>query len=152
MQTEINRLGEEIAALGAVNLAALEELSAARERRSYLELQSRDLHEAVSTLESAIRRIDRETRERLQATFDEVNTNLGKLFPALFGGGEARLIMTGEEILDAGVSIVARPPGNATPPSTCCRAGEGADRAGAGVPLFQLNPAPFCLLDGWTRR
>jgi chromosome segregation protein len=148
LQTEINRLTEEIAALGAVNLAALEELAAARERRSYLELQSRDLHEAVSTLENAIRRIDRETRERLQATFDEVNLNLGKLFPALFGGGEARLIMTGEEILDAGVNIVARPPGKRNASIHLLSGGEKALTALSLVfALFQLNPAPFCLLD-----
>ncbi len=148
LQTEINRLGEEIAALGAVNLAALEELTAARERRSYLELQSRDLHEAVNTLENAIRRIDRETRERLQATFDEVNLNLGKLFPALFAGGEARLVMTGEEILDAGVSIVARPPGKRNASIHLLSGGEKALTALALVfALFQLNPAPFCLLD-----
>ncbi len=148
LQNEINRLGEEIAALGAVNLAALDELTAARERRSYLELQSRDLHEAVTTLESAIRRIDRETRERLQATFDEVNANLGKLFPALFGGGDARLIMTGEEILDAGVNIVARPPGKRNASIHLLSGGEKALTALSLVfSLFQLNPAPFCLLD-----
>jgi len=148
LQTEINRLGEEIAALGAVNLAALDELTAGRERRSYLEAQSRDLHEAVTTLENAIRRIDRETRERLQATFDQVNGNLSQLFPALFGGGEARLVMTGEEILDAGISIVARPPGKRNASIHLLSGGEKALTALSLVfSLFQLNPAPFCLLD-----
>jgi chromosome segregation protein len=148
LQTEINRLGEEIAGLGAVNLAALDELTAGRERRSYLEAQSRDLHEAVATLENAIRRIDRETRDRLQATFDEVNGNLSQLFPALFGGGEARLVMTGEEILDAGISIVARPPGKRNASIHLLSGGEKALTALALVfSLFQLNPAPFCLLD-----
>jgi chromosome segregation protein len=148
LQAEINRLTQEVAALGAVNLAALEELAAARERKAYLESQSRDLHEAVQTLENAIRRIDRETRERLQTTFDEVNRNLAQLFPTLFGGGEARLTMTGEEILDAGISIVARPPGKRNTSIHLLSGGEKALTALALVfSLFQLNPAPFCLLD-----
>jgi len=148
LQNEINRLSQDIAELGAVNLAALEELQVNRERKSYLEAQSRDLHEAVSTLESAIRRIDRETRERLQATFDEVNANLAEMFPSLFGGGEARLIMTGEEILDAGISIVARPPGKRNASIALLSGGEKALTALSLVfSLFQLNPAPFCLLD-----
>jgi chromosome segregation protein len=148
LQGDINRLGEEIAALGAVNLAALEELQAARERKAYLDSQSRDLREAVETLESAIRRIDKETRERLQGTFDNVNENLVQMFPALFGGGEARLVMTGEEILDAGLQIVARPPGKKNSSIHLLSGGEKALTALSLVfSLFQLNPAPFCLLD-----
>jgi chromosome segregation protein len=148
LQTEINRLAEEIAALGAVNLAALEELASARGRKSYLESQCGDLREAVATLENAIRRIDRETRERLQETFDQVNVNLAELFPALFGGGEARLVMTGEEILDAGISTVARPPGKRNSSIHLLSGGEKALTALALVfSLFRLNPAPFCLLD-----
>jgi chromosome segregation protein len=148
LQSEINRLNEEITALGAVNLAALDELHTGRERKAYLDSQSGDLHEAVDTLENAIRRIDRETRERLQATFDEVNKNLGLLFPALFGGGEAKLVMTGEEILDAGVTIVARPPGKRNASIHLLSGGEKALTALALVfSMFQLNPAPFCLLD-----
>jgi len=148
LQGDINRLGEEITALGAVNLAALEELQAARERKTYLESQSRDLREAVETLESAIRRIDKETRERLQGTFDHVNENLLHMFPALFGGGEARLVMTGEEILDAGLQIVARPPGKRNSSIHLLSGGEKALTALALIfSLFQLNPAPFCLLD-----
>jgi chromosome segregation protein len=148
LQNEISRLTAEIAALGAVNLAALEELEVSRERKTYLEAQSRDLHEAVSTLENAIRRIDRETRERLQATFDEVNDNLSRMFPSLFGGGEARLVMTGEEILDAGISMVARPPGKRNASIHLLSGGEKALTALSLVfSLFQLNPAPFCLLD-----
>ena len=148
LQAEINRLQEEIAGLGAVNLAALEELASARERKNYLEAQSRDLHEAVETLENAIRRIDRETRERLQATFDEVNQRLGQMFPTLFGGGEAWLTMTGEEILDAGISIVARPPGKRNTSIHLLSGGEKALTALSLVfSLFALNPAPFCLLD-----
>jgi chromosome segregation protein len=148
LQNEINRLTQEIAALGAVNLAALEELEVNRERKTYLEAQSRDLHEAVSTLENAIRRIDRETRERLQATFDQVNDNLSRMFPTLFGGGEARLVMTGEEVLDAGISMVARPPGKRNTSIHLLSGGEKALTALSLVfSLFQLNPAPFCLLD-----
>ncbi len=148
LQAEINRLGEEIAALGAVNLAALEELAVARSRKDYLDSQSRDLREAVETLENAIRRIDRETRARLQTTFDQVNDNLAQMFPALFGGGEARLTLTGEEILDAGLQIIARPPGKKNSSIHLLSGGEKALSALALVfSLFQLNPAPFCLLD-----
>jgi len=148
LQSDINRLTEEINALGAVNLAALEELQAARERKAYLDSQSQDLREAVETLENAIRRIDKETRERLQGTFDNVNENLVQMFPALFGGGEARLVMTGEEILDAGLQIVARPPGKKNSSIHLLSGGEKALTALSLVfSLFQLNPAPFCLLD-----
>jgi chromosome segregation protein len=148
LQGDINRLSEEISSLGAVNLAALEELQAARERKMYLESQSLDLRQAVETLENAIRRIDKETRERLQGTFDNVNQNLAHMFPALFGGGEARLVMTGEEILDAGLQIVARPPGKKNSSIHLLSGGEKALTALSLVfSLFQLNPAPFCLLD-----
>lgn len=148
LQGEITRLNEEIAALGAVNLAALDELATARERKSYLDAQSADLTEAVSTLEGAIRRIDRETRERLQETFDQVNQHFGEMFPALFGGGEAKLVMTGEEILDAGVQVVARPPGKRNSSIHLLSGGEKALTALALVfSMFQLNPAPFCMLD-----
>jgi len=102
----------------------------------------------VETLENAIRRIDRETRERLQVTFDQVNENLSHLFPTLFGGGEARLLMTGEEILDAGLQVVARPPGKKNTSIHLLSGGEKALTALSLVfSLFQLNPAPFCLLD-----
>jgi len=148
LQNEINRANEEISALGAVNLAALEELAAARERKAYLDAQSQDLTEAVTTLESAIRKIDRETRERLQETFDSVNRHFGELFPVLFGGGEAKLVMTGEEILDAGVQVIARPEGKRNSSIHLLSGGEKALTALALVfSMFQLNPAPFCLLD-----
>ncbi|MBV5276826.1 chromosome segregation protein SMC, partial [bacterium] len=111
LQSAIAALQRSIDALGSVNLAALEELESARERKGYLDAQSEDLTQAMETLESAIRRIDRETRNLLQATFDAVNRSFGELFPILFGGGEARLIMTGDEILDAGVQVMAQPPG-----------------------------------------
>jgi chromosome segregation protein len=148
LQAEINRLAEEIKVLGAVNLAALEELHTARERKEYLDAQSRDLNEAMATLEDAIRRIDRETRERLQHTFDEVNRHLGQMFPALFGGGHARLVLTGGEILDAGVEMTAQPPGKKNTTIHLLSGGEKALTALALVfSMFQLNPAPFCLLD-----
>jgi chromosome segregation protein len=131
-----------------VNLAALDELEVARGRKDYLDSQSRDLREAVETLENAIRRIDRETRALLQSTFDQVNSNLAQMFPALFGGGEARLALTGEEILDAGLQIIARPPGKKNSSIHLLSGGEKALTALALVfSLFQLNPAPFCLLD-----
>jgi chromosome segregation protein len=148
MQNEITRLGEEIKALGAVNLAALEELRASQERKNYLDAQSRDLAEAMATLEDAIRRIDRETRERLQQTFDEVNRHFGQMFPALFGGGFAKLVLTGEEILDSGVQVIAQPPGKKNTSIHLLSGGEKALTALALVfSMFQLNPAPFCLLD-----
>src|SRR5207244_1261957 len=107
-----------------------------------------DLEEAVHTLEDAIRRIDRETRELLRETFDSVNRHFGSLFPTLFGGGEAKLIMTGEEILDAGVQVMAQPPGKRNTSIHLLSGGEKALTAIALVfSLFQLNPAPFCLLD-----
>jgi chromosome segregation protein len=148
LQGEINRLTEAIQALGAVNLAALEELQAAQERKNYLDAQSRDLNEAMTTLEDAIRRIDRETRERLQQTFDEVNAHFSQMFPALFGGGVARLVLTGEEILDAGVQVIAQPPGKKNTTIHLLSGGEKALTALSLVfSIFQLNPAPFCLLD-----
>src|SRR5262249_30274960 len=146
LQTEIVRLGDQIKELGAVNLAALEELRTTRERKEYLDAQSRDLSEAIATLEDAIRRIDRETRERLQRTFDEVNRHFGQMFPALFAGGTARLVLTGDEILDAGVQVIAQPPGKKNSTIHLLSGGEKALTALALVfSLFQLNPAPFCL-------
>ncbi|MCD6042036.1 MAG: smc, partial [Burkholderiales bacterium] len=111
LQGEITRITQAINELGAVNLAALEELATSQERKSFLDSQATDLEEAVGTLEDAIRRIDRESRELLRETFETVNQHLGTLFPTLFGGGDAKLVMTGEEILDAGVQVMAHPPG-----------------------------------------
>jgi len=111
LQTEIDRIQREINALGAVNLAALEELTAARERKGFLDSQMADLSDTIQTLEDAIHKIDLETRELLGATFDTVNEHFGRMFPSLFGGGSARLVMTGDEILDAGVQVMAHPPG-----------------------------------------
>ncbi len=148
LQVEINRLLQAISDLGAVNMAALEELQTSRERKGFLDAQAADLNLALETLDAAIRRIDRETREMLQQTFDTVNGHFGQLFPSLFGGGEARLLMTGEEILDAGVQVVAQPPGKKTSTIHLLSGGEKALTALALVfSMFQLNPAPFCLLD-----
>ncbi len=148
LQAEIDRLGREIAALGAVNLAALDELSAARERKQFLDAQSADLVDAMNTLEDAIRKIDGETRELLGGTFKAVNEHFGRMFPELFGGGNARLVMTGDEILDSGVQVMAQPPGKKNQTIHLLSGGEKALTAIALVfAIFQLNPAPFCLLD-----
>jgi chromosome segregation protein len=147
-QAEINRLNAAIAELGAVNLAALAELEQATERKAFLDAQSQDLNEAVATLEAAIKRIDRETRELLQTTFDTVNRNFMELFPSLFGGGNAYLRLTGEEILDAGLQVFAQPPGKKNQSIQLLSGGEKALTALSLVfALFRLNPAPFCLLD-----
>jgi chromosome segregation protein len=148
MQAEIARLTEEIAALGPVNLAALSELETARERKAFLDAQAADLTQAVETLEAAIKRIDRETRELLQDTFQQVDANFREMFPALFGGGQASLKLTGEEILDAGLQVFAQPPGKKNQSIQLLSGGEKALTAIALVfSLFKLNPAPFCLLD-----
>ena len=148
LQSVITRVQREIEAMGPVNLAALVELNSAQERKTYLDAQSQDLLLAMETLENAIRRIDRETRTLLQTTFDAVNQHFGTLFPGLFGGGEARLIMTGDEILDAGVQVMAQPPGKKNSTIHLLSGGEKTLTAIALVfSLFQLNPAPFCLLD-----
>ncbi|MEW6464951.1 MAG: chromosome segregation protein SMC [Pseudomonadota bacterium] len=148
LQGEIDRLHRDIAALGAVNLAALEELGAARERKGFLDAQCADLTEAMNTLEDAIRKIDAETRELLAGTFNAVNDHFGRMFPELFGGGNARLVMTGDEILDAGVQVMAQPPGKKNQTIHLLSGGEKALTAIALVfAIFQLNPAPFCLLD-----
>jgi chromosome segregation protein len=148
VSADVSRLTREIEALGPVNLAALQELEQSRERQGFLESQAADLLSAVETLEDAIRKIDRESRALLQSTYDTVNSNFSKLFPSLFGGGEARLVLTGDEILDAGVQVMAQPPGKKNSSIHLLSGGEKALTATALVfALFQLNPAPFCLLD-----
>ena len=148
LQGEIDRIQQGIEALGAVNLAALDELVTASERKQFLGAQSDDLNEAMATLEDAIRKIDMETRELLASTFDAVNGHFGRMFPELFGGGNARLVMTGDEILDAGVQVMAQPPGKKNQTIHLLSGGEKALTAIALVfAIFQLNPAPFCLLD-----
>ncbi|WP_310450119.1 chromosome segregation protein SMC [Sulfuritalea sp.] len=148
LQAEIASLTAEVEALGPVNLAALEELATASERKGFLDAQAADLNEAIGTLENAIRRIDHETRDQLQQTYNTVNMHFGTLFPQLFGGGEARLILTGDEILDAGIQIMAQPPGKKNTTIHLLSGGEKALTAIALVfAIFNLNPAPFCMLD-----
>ncbi|MGN4075512.1 chromosome segregation protein SMC, partial [Burkholderia gladioli] len=148
LQGEVTRINNAIAALGPVNMAALEELAAASERKIFLDAQSADLLAAITTLEDAIHKIDQETRTLLQGTFDQVNHHFSDLFPKLFGGGQAKLIMTGDEILDAGVQVMAQPPGKKNATIHLLSGGEKALTATALVfAMFQLNPAPFCLLD-----
>lgn len=148
LQGDIDRINREIQSLGAVNLAALDELASARERKQFLDAQSADLNEAMNTLEDAIKKIDAETRELLSSTFETVNRHFGEMFPRLFGGGNAKLMMTGEEILDAGVQVLAQPPGKKNQTIHLLSGGEKALTAIALVfAIFQLNPAPFCLLD-----
>jgi chromosome segregation protein len=148
LQGEIDRLNREVASLGAVNLAALDELNVARERKTFLDAQSADLNEAIGTLEDAIRKIDAETRDLLGGTFKIVNEHFSRMFPELFGGGNAKLMMTGDEILDSGVQVMAQPPGKKNQTIHLLSGGEKALTAIALVfAIFQLNPAPFCLLD-----
>jgi chromosome segregation protein len=148
LQGEVTRLTNAIAALGAVNLAALDELAQATERKNFLDAQNADLTEAITTLEDAIHKIDKETRDLLQDTFDKVNLHFSELFPILFGGGNARLVMTGDEILDSGVQVMAQPPGKKNATIHLLSGGEKALTATALVfSMFRLNPAPFCLLD-----
>ncbi len=148
LKSELNRLDADITGLGPVNMAALDELKAAQERKQYLDDQSLDLETAAATLEEAIRRIDAETRTRLKDTYDKVSREFRILFTELFGGGEAQLILTGEEILDAGLTVLAQPPGKKNSSIHLLSGGEKALTALSLVfAFFRLNPAPFCLLD-----
>lgn len=148
LERKRTKLTNDIEALGAVNLAAIQELQTEQTRKNYLDSQCRDLTEASQTLEDAIRKIDRETRGRLQATFDEANRHFNELFMTLFGGGQARLELLGEEILDTGMQVFAQPPGKKNSTIHLLSGGEKALTALALVfALFRLNPAPFCLMD-----
>ena len=147
-EQEVTRIGERIRKLGSINLAAIDEYEAASERKSYLDDQYQDLTEALETLQTAIRRIDRETRDRFRETFDAVSNGLQRLFPRLFGGGEAYLAMTGDDLLETGVAIMARPPGKKISNIHLLSGGEKALTAVSLVfAIFELNPAPFCMLD-----
>ena len=148
LQTEISRLNTDINKLGPVNLAALEELENARTRESTLISQLQDLNEAIMTLENVIQQIDRETQIRLQETFDKVNQYLSEIFPVIFAGGQARLELCDGKILDAGLLLMAQPPGKKNSSIHLLSGGEKALTALALIfSLFRLNPAPFCLLD-----
>jgi chromosome segregation protein len=141
-------IGRKIQRLGPINLAAIDEFSTLSQRKSYLDSQLADLNEALATLEEAMRKIDRETRTRFKETFDKVNSGFQTLFPALFGGGHAVLELTGDDLLETGVTVIARPPGKRNSTIHLLSGGEKALTAVALVfAIFELNPAPFCLLD-----
>ena len=145
---ELERIADRIRRLGAINLAAIDEYKIQSERKVYLDAQHEDLEKALETLENAIHKIDRETRTRFKETFDKVNSGLAELFPKVFGGGHASLELTGDDLLSAGVSIMASPPGKKNSTIHLLSGGEKALTAIALVfSIFQLNPAPFCMLD-----
>jgi chromosome segregation protein len=147
-QRLLERVANRIARLGPINLAAIDEYTLQSERKNYLDAQNEDLETALQTLAAAIRKIDKETRNRFRETFDKVNNGLQELFPKVFGGGSAYLEMTGEDLLDTGISIMARPPGKKNSTIHLLSGGEKALVAIALVfSIFQLNPAPFCMLD-----
>ncbi|MBH8579701.1 chromosome segregation protein SMC [Halomonas pacifica] len=147
-QTNLEATTERIRRLGAINLAAIEEYEQQAERRDYLEAQHAELSEALETLDRAIRKIDQETRTRFKQTFDQVNEGLQTLFPKVFGGGTAWLTLTGDDLLETGVAIMARPPGKKNSTIHLLSGGEKALTALSLVfAIFQLNPAPFCMLD-----
>lgn len=144
----LEQLEARIQRLGAINLAAIEEYEQQSERKRYLDAQDADLVEALETLENVIRKIDKETRNRFKDTFDQINAGLQALFPKVFGGGSAYLELTGEDLLDTGVTIMARPPGKKNSTIHLLSGGEKALTALALVfAIFKLNPAPFCMLD-----
>lgn len=148
LEEELESIAGRIARLGPINLAAIDEYKTESERKNYLDAQNADLLEALETLENAIKRIDRETRTRFKETFDQVNKSLQELFPKVFGGGHAYLELTGDELLDTGIAIMARPPGKRNSTIHLLSGGEKALTAIALVfSIFRLNPAPFCMLD-----
>jgi len=148
IQEELEKLSGRIARLGPINLAAIDEFTQLSERKTYLDSQHADLSEALATLEEAIRKIDRETRSRFRETFDKVNNGMQALFPVLFGGGHAYLELTGEDLLETGVTVMARPPGKRNSTIHLLSGGEKALTAVSFIfSIFELNPAPFCLLD-----
>jgi len=145
---ELEKMANRIHRLGPINLAAIDEHQAQSERKIYLDTQNADLTEALETLENAIRKIDRETRTRFKETFDAINNGFQELFPKVFGGGHAYLEMTGNDLLETGVAIMARPPGKRNSTIHLLSGGEKAMTAIALVfSIFRLNPAPFCMLD-----
>lgn len=147
-QAELSQVRSHIQRLGNINLAAIDEFNEQSERMRYLEQQHDDISASLETLEAAIRKIDRETRNRFKETFDRVNQGLQQLFPRVFGGGHAYLELTGDDLLETGVTIMARPPGKRNSSIHLLSGGEKALTAVALVfAIFQLNPAPFCMLD-----
>ncbi|MEN9423629.1 MAG: chromosome segregation protein [Pseudomonadota bacterium] len=147
-QQPLETIQRSIQRLGAINLAAIDEYREQSERKQYLDQQNADLVAALETLDTAIRKIDRETRARFKETFDKVNSRLQDMFPRLFGGGECYLEMTGDDLLTTGIAIMARPPGKRISTIYLMSGGEKALTAVALVfAIFELNPAPFCMLD-----
>ena len=147
-QARLEQLAQRIQRMGAINLAAIDEYQEQSERKEYLDAQLADLNEALATLEGAIRKIDNETRTRFKETYEHVNDRLQELYPRLFGGGRAYLEMTSNDLLEAGVTIMAQPPGKRNGSIHLLSGGEKALTAIALVfALFELNPAPFCMLD-----
>jgi len=147
-EQQLEKLGNRIQRLGPINLAAIDEYKQQSERKIYLDQQNEDLEKALNTLQNAIRKIDKETRTRFKDTFDKINVGLQTLFPRVFGGGHAYLDMTGEDLLDTGVAIMARPPGKRNSTIHLLSGGEKAMTAIALVfSIFHLNPSPFCMLD-----
>jgi chromosome segregation protein len=145
---EIERMARRIQRLGAINLAAIDEFDTESERKNYLDAQATDLEQALETLLEVMQKIDKETRVRFKDTFDAVNTKLGELFPKVFGGGSATLELTGDDMLDTGVSLMARPPGKKNSSIHLLSGGEKAMTAVALIfAIFHLNPSPVCLLD-----
>ncbi|MCP5326703.1 MAG: chromosome segregation protein SMC [Oceanospirillaceae bacterium] len=148
LQDDLEQVQQRISRLGAINLAAIDEYKTQSERKTYLDAQNEDLQKALETLEGAIRKIDAETRTRFKETFDKVNNGLKELFPKVFGGGHAYLEFTGEDLLDTGIALMARPPGKKNSTIHLLSGGEKALTAIALVfSIFRLNPAPFCMLD-----
>jgi len=147
-QSRVEDLANRIQRLGPINLAAIDEFKEQSERMAYLDSQHEDVSKSLATLEEAIRKIDRETRTRFKETFDRVDAGFKELFPKLFGGGHAYLELTGEDLLDTGVTVMARPPGKRNSSIHLLSGGEKALTAVAMVfAIFRLNPAPFCMLD-----
>ena len=147
-EEQLELIGNRIQRLGPINLAAIDEYKIESERKDYLDQQNAELEDALNTLQNAIQKIDRETRTRFKETFDLVNGHIQELFPKLFGGGHAYLEMTGEDLLNTGVTLMARPPGKKNSSIHLLSGGEKAMTAIAMVfSIFKLNPAPFCMLD-----
>ncbi|GHG06166.1 chromosome segregation protein SMC [Thalassotalea marina] len=147
-QAHVIRLQQDIAQLGAINLAAIDEFDSQLSRKNFLDQQDQDLNQAISTLESAIAKIDKESRQKFKVTFDKVNQDLQTLFPKVFGGGQAYLALTDDDLLETGVSIMAQPPGKKNSTIHLLSGGEKALTALSLVfAIFRLNPAPFCMLD-----
>src|SRR5699024_8536268 len=146
-QAEREAVANRISRLGQINLAAIDEHKVQSERKAFLDMQNDDLTQALDTLENAIKKSERETRARFKTYFEKINAGLQELFPKVFGGGSASLTLTGEDLLDTGVAIMARPPGKRNSTIHLLSGGEKALTALSLVfAIFQLNPAPFCML------